>query len=488
MRRILPALVAITCLVSPASAGDLVVGAETDLRFDDNVYGTTRNEVSDGYFTIAPTFEFAERWRTLSGALNFWPTYEVFFDEDLNGFNYDADGTLQWKPTERTTFSLYDDFRRYRSMRELETGGVTRAGREWFNQNIAQLSVSHRTSPRGTLYLSGWHTLWEFESVLRTDQSSGAAAIKYDHLVTDRTRIGGSVQFSRQTVRPEVGQSSHTDYYNASFTMSYVPAETLFVKASIGPTLVRQPKASSRFPSSVFRGNVIRVDGAGNPRVGIVGTCPTLPSGDVFDGPGCTFVTWPLAPQFLRLGDAIPVVSTVSSPDRDSWTYFADVEVSKEWQNARLSGSYRRDQGSNAALGFTTVADTIALTTSWRPLQKLSFYFTTSWEDREQSDEGRSRLGSVILLDTLPPSGSLPPVNNLVPVGVVLVPATAGDEARVTSFSVSFGGDYFLHAALKLEAQAGWGDQNASRGSGFGDSDRFWLRIGLDFEYGPIRW
>ncbi len=489
MRRMLLGIALLAGFADPVRAGDLIVGAETDMRFDDNVFGSSSNEVSDGYWTIAPTFELTERWKTVEGRLNLWPTYELYFDEEaLRGINYDANGSLEWKPTERTTVGFSDIFRRNRTVSAFNDAGAVTGRRERFNRNTAEFSVAHRTSPRGTLYLNGSHALWEFDTTRRVDQQSGAAALRYDWLVNERARLGGSVQFSRQKLEPEASRSNHTDYFNASFTGSYVPAESFLFRASVGPTLVRQPGASSRFPSAVFRGNVQRFNGAGVPLVGIVGTCPQLPGGEVFDGPGCVFVPWSLDPAFLRLGTAIPVVSSVPTPERNSWTYFADVELSKEWENARLTGAYRRDQGSSSALGFTSISDSVSLSASWRPLQRLSLYVTTAWEDRDQADRAAAQLSFVTLLDTLPPAGTLPPVNNLVPTELRIVPAISGKRATVSNVSVSVGGDYFLHPALKLEAQAGWNDQAASANSGFGDASRFWLRVGLDFEYGPIRW
>jgi hypothetical protein len=384
------------------------------------------------------------------------------------------------------SFEVSEDFRRYRGLRDLDTTGAVRPGRDHFAQNAAQASFSYRTSPRGTLSLSGSHTLWRFENTLRVDQQSGAAALRYDHLVTERSRLGGMLQFSRQTLEPETGRSRHTDYFNASLTFRYVPEESLLFAASLGPALVRQPKSSS-FPDSILRGNAIRYDGSGNPQVGSLGTCPTLPTGEFYDGPGCVFVDFPF-PSFLRLGEAIPVTSAIPAAARESWTYFADVQLSKDWENARVTGSYRRDQGANAALGFTTVADTVALTSSWRPLQRLSFYFSTTWENRKES-AGPPPGVLLVLLDTLPGSGPFPAVNNLVPVGVRIVPGSrVRSRSSVRYFSVTVGGDYFLKPFLKLEGQLGFGDQDASRRSGFGDSNRFWTRVGLDFEYGPIRW
>jgi hypothetical protein len=466
-----------------AHAGDLVIGAESDIRFDDNVYGSSDREVSDAYWTIAPTFELEQRWQTVTLGVNAWPTYEMFFDEsDVDGFNYDADATLRWEPTERASFELSEDFRRHRSLRDLDTAGGVQPGRDYFAQNLAHATFDYRTSPQGRLSLSGWHTLWRFERSNRTDQQSAGTALGYDRAVSERARVGGVVSFSRQILEPEAGSARHTDYFNGSFSFRWSPEKTLNFAASVGPAFVRQPKASV-FPASVSRASVIRRNGLGDPRVAIVGTCPTV-LGIAFDGPGCIFVDFPSA-GLLDLSDLLPVDdSAVPEVERESWTYFADVELTKTWETASLSGTYKRDQGANAALGFTTVADTVALAVTWRPIQRLSLYFNASWENREESTR-RAPGSPLVLLDTLPASGPL----FLVPVGVLVVPGAAvRDRGTVRYVGTSVGADYYLKPYLKLEAQLGWSDQEASRTSGFGDSDRIWTRIGLDFEYGPLRW
>ena len=70
MRRIALTLALTSGLAAPAGAGDLILGAESDLRFDDNVYGTSIGEIADGYWTIAPTIESTQTWKTLTAELN----------------------------------------------------------------------------------------------------------------------------------------------------------------------------------------------------------------------------------------------------------------------------------------------------------------------------------------------------------------------------------------------------------------------------------
>ncbi len=466
MRPLLLALVAFSLLAAQARAGDVVLGGKTEVWFDDNVYGTSSGEISDFTLDIAPTLEVSERWETLEGSLFLKPTYELFIDEqNLRGFNYDASGSLEWTPSARTTFSLSDTFARYRSLRGFGGQQAVLAGRDPYTRNSVQLAASHRTSPKGTLQLSASHSLFGFSRAARPDQQSTSGALQYSHMINERTRLGGVASFARQAFDFSNGSESHTDYYNASFTLNFVPAETFLFRASTGPTFVRQPARH------FVRGNLMRADGAGLPLVGIVGSCPLLPNGDPFDGPGCLFQPFPF-PNLLRLQDPIPQ----RGADSGSWTYFADVALEKEWEQLSVEFAYRRDQGSTSAVGFSTLSDTLELRTRYEFLRTFSITASVSWENRQQAD---SQLLTVL--------GTIPSVGNLVPIATVASPF-GGPPESVESFSASVGGLYQLSERTNLSATIAWTDQDATRLSGFGDMGRFYCVLGLNFAFEPLRW
>ncbi len=489
MRPLLLALAALPLLAAQARAGDVVLGAKTEVWFDDNVYGSSSGEISDFTLDIAPTLEVSERWKTLKGSLFVKPTYELYFDEqNLRGFNYDANGALEWTPSATTTFSLSDTFGRYRNLRGFNPAVGSQpavlAGRESFTRNVVQLVASHRPSARGTLQLSASHGLFDFTRGTRPDQQNSSGALQYSYMVTERARLGGVASFARQSFDYASGLESHTDYVNASFTLNFVPVETFLFRASAGPTLVRQPGQPQALPNFV-RANVIRRDGAGNPLVGVVGSCPLLPNGDSFDGPGCLFVGFPF-PNFLRLLDPVPLIGTLPVADRNNWTYFADVALEKEWEHSSVEFSYRRDQGSSSAIGYSTIADTLELRTRYDFFRVFSITAWLSWENRQQT---QTLVASQFLtvLGTLPGTPTMPAVNNLVPVGLVASPFKTPAE-KIESLSASVGGLYALSERTNLSATIAWTDQNATQGSGFGDMGRFFCVLGFNFAFEPFRW
>lgn len=477
---------------APAHAADVTFGGRTELWYDDNVLGTEDDEVSDGELLISPTLGVSERFGTVDATLNLTPTYELFFDQkDLRGFNYRADGSLVWTPTARTRVELRDDFWRYRSLRLFSTasapgGTPAEAGaRDRFTRNVAQLVATHRLTPVDLLQLSGSFSLWDFSNATRFDQNTGGAALNYQRSVTRTLTLGGGASFSRTTIeRRGITPERHTDYFNFSLIANYEPADTFFVRASAGPTYVRQTRQRFlRLQLYRFSGNDILVGD-------VPSTCPTLPTGEFFDGPGCNLIPIdPVAQSFLysllltRGIERVPYLGR--QPDRDDYTYFADVSLEKAWESATLSIGYRRDEGSNSGAGFTTVADTFELRGSLRPRRDLGLSAAIVWEDREETQT----FGQYdTILDTLPGSGPLPAITNLVPVGVRLRSGGASVMQKVETLAFFARADYRLSARARLDAAFSWREQRATAASLFNDYERFQLMLGVTVELEPWRW
>jgi hypothetical protein len=503
VRRLLATIVAIPLLAAfaaPARAADVVIGGDTELWFDDNVYGSTSGEVSDFSFDVGPSIDVSERWGSVEGSLDFTPTYELYFDEsELRGFNYDASGSLSWSPAPTTTLSVTDTFARYRNLRGLQTSvGSTPpvlAGREPYTRNIVQLVATHRTSPKGQILARASYGLWDFSrsprpgqvDYERPRQDTYSGDVQGSYLITPRTRVGALVAFTRQAFDYQVGFQTHTDYYNASFTLNFVPAETFLFRASVGPALVRQPAPQQGANAGLIRLDLIRTDGSGSFLVGVQGSCPLLPNGDPFDGPGCQFVAFPF-PNFLRLLDPIPVSGALQAPDRNNWTYFADFALEKDWERGSADFSYRRDQGTDSAVGYSTIADTVELRGSYSVRRNLSFNASAVWEDREQTRES-ALSGLITVLGTLPATPTLPAVNNLVPVGAIATGSSGSrNNETIRTFRSNIGGVYTLNERMRFRATVGWIDQNASPRSGYSDAQRLYVVLGFDLELEPFRW
>jgi len=494
MKRIVTAI-ALTALAAHSTfAADLTLGARTEVWYDDNVLGTDQDKVSDAEVLLSPTIGLSERWGTVDAVLNFEPNYEFFLDEkDLRGLNYGADGSLAWKPTARTSFELSDTFLRYRSLRLLTTpaqSGGTPAefgARDKFFRNITQLIGSHRLTPIDVVQLSGSFSLWEFDEERRFDQKTFGAALNYQHSISRTVALGAGASYSRLRIEQRGGiPQRDTDYVNLSLIANYEPADTFFVRFSAGPTWVRQPRVST---PSLVRLDLYRFSG-NDILVGLVpSTCPTLPSGEFFDGPGCNLrgvdpVVDQLLFQILANRALDPVFFQGGVRDRDDITYFADVSVERKWEAASLSLAYRRDEGSNSAAGFSTVADLVELRGVIRPLRELTFTAAVSWENREETQTGAQ---FVTILDTVPGSPTQPAINNLVPVGVRGV-SGSGPSESVESISAFLNASYQITARAQLTSAFTWRDQNSTDTSLFSDYERFQVMFGINVELEPIRW
>jgi hypothetical protein len=475
----------------PALAADVTLGGRAEVWYDDNVLGREHDVVSDGELLITPTLGIAEHWGTVEAELEFKPNYELFFEQDeLRGFNYQADGSLAFSPTARTSFVLSDDFWRYRNLRLLSNaaiGGSTPAengSRDRFTRNIAQLTASHRITPVDVIQATGAFSLWDFSDASRFDQQSASAGLNYQHHISRSVALGAGASFSRLTIEAlGANPERHTDYVNFSLIANYEPADKFFIRASAGPTYVRQPP--SRQPSLV-RGQLYSSSGSFFQVGAVPSTCPTLSTGEQFDGPGCNLfdvIDLSLFSALVqRFADAVPLLGGTASPDE--FTYFADVSVERTWEAASLSLAYRRDEGSNTAAGFSTVADTVELRGMLQPREELTLFAAVVWENRKETQAGAQYA---IILDTLPASGALPAIDFFVPVGVRALNGATFSEA-VETISAYASANYRLTSRVRLDGTFSWRDQRASASSFFNDYERFFVMLGLSVELEPFRW
>lgn len=492
-------LTAAALVAAHAHAADLTLGARTELWYDDNVLGTEQDEVDDFEVLITPEIGLSERWGNLDASLQFDPSYEFFLDhKDLRGFNYDLEGAVEWNPSSRTRVELRDSFLRYRSLRllttaEQEGGTPAESGaRDRFSRNVAQLVASHRLTPIDVLQLHANFALWDFTDERRFDQQTYGAGIDYQHHVSRTVALGFGTSYSRVAIEERgANPERDTDYVNLSLIMNYLPADTFAVRASAGPTYIRQPRVEQQEP---FRIQLYRFVGndpvlANNDiEIGVLpSTCPRLSTGEFFDGPGCNFVRVESGSlvhnQLLLRGlEVIPVTGT--QPDRDDFTYFADVSIERTWEAAALSLAYRRDEASNSGAGFSSVSDTVELRGNVRPWRELNLAAAVVWEDRKETEAGGQ---SVVLLDTLPASGALPAINNLVPVGIRVLPGASQTES-VESITTNLNASYLVSARTRLVSAFSWRKQDATEASFFNDAERFRVMVGIRVELEPIRW
>jgi hypothetical protein len=504
---------------APAFAGDVVVGGRTELWYDDNVLGTDGGEISDGELLISPTVELTERWGDVDGSLLLKPTYELFFDQQrLRGFNYQADARLTWKPSQRTQFALTDGFQRNRSLRllTLTPQGGTPAefgARDRFSRNVAQIQGQHRLTQLDTLRFGGAYSLWRFSDSRRVDQDTYSANLGYDHLVTRTLSLGGSTSWSRLSFDdPQTGSRRDTDYFNVSFAMNYEPRDTFFIRASAGPTYVRQPRFSVRsrrldpmLARGLFSGPSVLVPGVSQPIPGDVVRvppaapavpggpfpCPLLTTTNEYILEGCNvsgFATVSRASSqivfdALALSWFDPLPFQGSKPDRDSFTYFADISTERRWENATLTLAYTRDEGSSSSVGFSSIADAVELRGSYAPLRELSLYAALVWEDRVETRTG----GQTVTILGLAPANGGPQVLNLVPVALRSLNFGSLDES-VQSITTYVSAQYRLSKRARLDAAFQWRNQNASATAFFNDYERMQLMLGVTVELDPFRW
>ncbi len=325
------------CVAAPVAAGDLVFGVGANTLYDDNVYGTSADEVGDFALQFVPKVRFLESTGSFSADVRYDPIYEYFVDEsELRGWDHTARAAFDYRPSADTTISLEDDLQRYRGARLLTTpdGGGTPielSARDELLRNVAQLSVEHAFSAVQKLSVSAYHALWDFTESSRTDQWNSGVALEYLQTLRPAFRLGGSLSISHARFEDEPGRSSaDTTYYSGALVLEWQPTDRLNASLAAGPAYV-DTRAEETDP----------------------------PPGVVVIGP-------------------IPEVGSDSS-----FTTFASASLAWEIERGELSFSYERRDDIEGALGFSAVTDTVSLRARYELIRNLTGELSLIWEGRD---------------------------------------------------------------------------------------------------------
>jgi hypothetical protein len=320
-----------------AAAGDLVFGIGANTLYDDNVYGTTTNEIDDFSLQFVPKVRFLERSGTFSADVRYDPTYEYFINESpLRGWNHSARAVLDWSPTATTTISFEDDLARYQNARLLTTTDasgtpVEGGNRDPLLRNVGTLTVRHDLSSTSRLTGSAHYGLWDYSDSSFWDQDNYGGELELLHTIRQDVQAGASVSVSHSAFKDAPGRANaDTTYYSAAGVIEWKPTDRLSLNAAVGPAFVdSQPQAAEPPPGTI-----------------VLGTIPQVDAGQ-------------------------------------SVTAFASASVSWEVERGKLSLSYDRQDDFGSGLAFSAVTDTVTASGHYDILRNLSTDLTVLWEGRQ---------------------------------------------------------------------------------------------------------
>jgi hypothetical protein len=548
-------------LLLPAHAGseNFDYGVSTQGGWSSNVYGSgddatitsegrlvELDEVDDFSMRVSPWGRVSDPDGNVTWEVQYKPSYEYYLQEDdIRGFDHEAGGQVFWRLSPRTSLSVYDAFRQYRSLLRFNENAalpteaaVLRGTREEVTGNLASVTLRHVLTPLDELSLTGQYLVRDYEQA--SDVDTFTAIASWRHSLDSRTSVGLRGSWSQQSFARQVGGDSVTNYYNVSGTLEHRFSRTLRFEFYAGPAWIdadaEMVSFSRRYGANSFGNIFLAVDANDCPllnetlphqpddtlpnfnphlsRVGF-GGCGTT-GGALSDGelellgyprgdpltPGSR----PGSPKLEEFGDPYELDANgnlVPLDDGDfgetELTYFARAAVMKDWERWHLQLAYQRSSDESGSFGSSSVRDTFELLLRWDAARLWTVSLTGGYSFFDQTaDLVRPRF---LIVENEP-----------VPVGVTTVDEIAAVQRFVVDVdddAISYRSGYLSLAArrrLTLHSSASvavyWYQQTGERDlddslsfipgvSGAGEStstiDNLTLWVGLDWKFDTIK-
>jgi hypothetical protein len=523
-------------LQAAASAAEQIdYGVKTQMGWTDNVYGTSDDAVieSQGQFVpleevddfsgrISPWAQLSDPEGDLTWSLRYQPAYEYYIDEaGLRGFDHDASAVVTWRVGERTTLSLSEYYREYRTLLRfnenagsLTEAAVLRGRRDEITGSFTTLGLRHVLTPRDEVDLSASYSFRDYDQETSSDLESAIMGGGYRHSLTPRTAIGVRGSWTRQSFERSIGNDAETDYYYLSGTLEHQFSRTLRVELAAGPTLIDTDRSLTNF---LPRYAVQRFANGTGLVVTQPGLCPVLDGRRIAVygqfAYGCPNFEGLTAEQLGQLGfpaGEVPELVEFSDPLEETasgalvpvddsefqepeLTYFARASLLKEWERFEARVTYERTADESGSFGGASTVDSVELSVSFEPDPLWTFGLNGGVSLLEQASEAAIPRALVVESEfttvVVPPVAAVRQVivdvddNALSYTGLY---ASFSASRRLTEHSSVFGAVYWYRQEQEREFDpiGAAGESSASITSKW-DNLTFW--VGLDWKFDTFK-
>lgn len=520
MRPSIPATLLLLAAALPAGAVEFVPTWATDVIWTSNVFrsldedqqGRTIPKEDDFSFRVGPDLRVREQQGDLRYDLLYQLRYEEFVR--LNGiseFDQFAQGNVDWAITDRTAISAYDNFAYTSSLGGLfdfvdqqQAIPIVRAVRQRITTNSAGGSIRHRLGKLWELTISADNQLYDYGDEISSESISSSGNVQITRGVTPRLVLGMGGMAQRQESSDDLGATDGgSTFFQAFGIANYQFSRTLRLSFSAGPAM--------SMPDQEEPG-LVTVDGFAATR-NIQGirlaldpaSCPVSADGRRFvplaqafgqqvDGPQCTEVARLTGnPTFFVQGSTsdldVPFVGDTGL--ENAITYFARVNLEKQWRTWRGSLNYSRSATNASGLGTSTIVDSFFGQIIWTPSVFWSFTLNGTLSIQSAISEASSQL-LVIQAENQSVTGvniNGQQLNGTASVGVpieIISGETIDNPIDVRTYRVELRAERKFTKHLSSTASASWYQQTNS--GVISDNARHEIRfvLGVVWKFDPI--
>jgi hypothetical protein len=331
------------------------------------------------------------------------------------------------------------------------------------------------------------HNLIDYSRQETPDRQTLFASGQYLQTISQRNTIGGGISFRRSSMDSTRNRRSQsTDFYNLFGSWRHRFDETFELAVAAGPTWVRSDDQDniitvlnnqSRYPLAKTQGETRLVRAA---------SCPSE-DGVLFLSTGCDTINESLSAgeqaalrnslTNLRLSGPVP------SGSDDTITFFANITLSKRWEQWTGALSYRRQQSDSTGVGTSTVADIVTGVLDWKPSPRWNATLRVAYTIQSQANES---VQSVV---------AVRPVNVMVAgrtffgaaESYALRAIEVDQDIDIDTFWVRLGVRYRVTERTTLYSNAVYWDQSTDGGSAWRDYERLRVSVGVEYRFEPIR-
>ena len=437
IQRAIPATLLALCMATPALGSELSLSLGGSVEYDENVFRTEDDEEDDVLFVIRPGVRiYEERNPDVNYSLGYRVPVELStqFPSDLNDVDQIADGSLEYRVSDRLSFTAGERFRYLRSALrrdELSVQDVTTGldvptiseERDRVTTNDLSLGTQYLFAPR---LMGRAQASWSYYDTNRDDRAENhffGGVVDALYRMNQQHQVGGGVRYGYQTFDDREGiPGSETQSVGIFGSWRWFVDETTEFSVTAGPTWLtsEQDDAASSFgiaPVPFQRAPAGNYTGLGFSDID--GAPVTVVSGDdnllvpsFFVGagadPNCA-QSPRSAGEFINpctgnvildssnggdlllinairdAGNLVTVTNTANSGgDSDDVTVFAEAVLSKRWTPTVGSAlRYSRRQGNAAGLGGAVITDEVSVSAFWDFLRRWQLTVRGDWVRRE---------------------------------------------------------------------------------------------------------
>jgi hypothetical protein len=330
---------------SSSQARELVLGVNSRIGGDSNVFRATTDKTGDGFWSIAPRLTVRTAKEKLNYNVWYEPTYTTYFEtSDIDGFDHRGQGLLSWRPTPRDTLDMNVI---HRNVRILGLDDVTvptdpeavlvGTDGERYRLTNARVSYERALNARWSIVGAGFFDDYDYSRDTSIDSQGYGVELRTQFVWSPRALVGLAGSYRRRDSDSGGGfqPAQLVDVWNVAAFIQYAIRPSISLLLQAGPSFIESEQ------------------------------------------------------DFDDLATPVPIPN-----DKDRRTsYFATARIEKSWRFSMVRAGYTRSESAGGGSSYASILDQVRLEGEYRFDRDWRARVAGTWVQRQEiaSVAGRNR-------------------------------------------------------------------------------------------------